>query len=253
MPYALNQRTFGVAPAFWMLPLSPVPHYDYDIIRQFWTGYEVTLYERAHSMPWLIPIFFGRTLWYFYLPVISALALAAAVLARRGPKVNAAFGIFACASIGLMLEKFPNAHYFAPATGAVLLLVMMGLQLLRVKAGRLALTAFAAVFFGMMALHAARLTGDEYPEREFTAHRLAALHFLAAQPGAHLVIVHYAPDHNVQDDWVYNRANIDASPVVWARDAGPAGNQELLDYYRARRVWTIEADAPGALPVPITK
>jgi hypothetical protein len=30
--------------------------------------------------------------------------------------------------------------------------------------------------------------------------------------------------------------------VVWARDMGPAKNQELLDYYPTRRVWTLRLD-----------
>jgi hypothetical protein len=30
--------------------------------------------------------------------------------------------------------------------------------------------------------------------------------------------------------------------VVWARDMGDADNQELLRYFRNRRVWRLDAD-----------
>jgi hypothetical protein len=45
------------------------------------------------------------------------------------------------------------------------------------------------------------------------------------------------------DEWVYNRADIDGSKVVWAREMDAADNLELTQYYRGRRVWLVEPDA----------
>jgi hypothetical protein len=250
MPYALNQRTYGIAPIFWMMPLGPAPVYRHDVVRRFWTIYEVSIYQRARSWPWLVPIFFVRTLWYYFVTAVSALALTAAVLLRRGRKVRMALAIVGVATAGLLLERFPNAHYFAPATGLVLLLVLLGVQYLRVKAGTLALMAFAVLFFGTAAIHASRLTPDEYPHQLFMAHRRSVIHRLESQGGRHLVIVRYGPDHDTLDDWGFNRADIDGSPIVWARDMGEAANRELLDYYKDRQVWLLEPDAPEPAPVP---
>ena len=65
---------------------------------------------------------------------------------------------------------------------------------------------------------------------------------LQNMPGKHLVIVHYAPDHSSHIDWIANRADIDASKIVWARDMGNPRNQELLLYFKDRRTWRVEAD-----------
>jgi hypothetical protein len=56
------------------------------------------------------------------------------------------------------------------------------------------------------------------------------------------VLVRYDSDHDPMLEWVYNGADIDNQKIVWARDMGPAENQELLDYYNTRRAWLLEAD-----------
>jgi len=40
--------------------------------------------------------------------------------------------------------------------------------------------------------------------------------------------------------------------TAWARDMGPAKNQELIDYYKQRRVWLVYADdkPPKLVPYP---
>jgi len=58
----------------------------------------------------------------------------------------------------------------------------------------------------------------------------------------HLVIVRYSATHQLGLDWVYNRADIDASKVVWARDMGRHQNVPLLTYFKGHRVWLVEPD-----------
>ncbi len=60
------------------------------------------------------------------------------------------------------------------------------------------------------------------------------------------MIVRYWGNHYPFDEWVYNAADIDDSQVIWARDRDPAGNPELIRYYRDRTVWLVEPDATPA-------
>ena len=57
-----------------------------------------------------------------------------------------------------------------------------------------------------------------------------------------MVLVRYSPNHNVVSEWVYNKADIDRSPVLWARDMGAEQNKELLEYFKDREVWLVEPD-----------
>lgn len=68
-------------------------------------------------------------------------------------------------------------------------------------------------------------------------------HWLERQSSPQLVLVRYAPSHNVNFEWVYNRADIMHSHVIWARDLGAEHNKLLLNLVPDRTIWLLEADA----------
>lgn len=161
--------------------------------------------------------------------------------------------------VALAIETWTMPHYFSPATGALYLLLLQGLrhlwrwQPVRRPLGKALVRAIPVLACGMILL---RVTAAgvhlpvESPWPRGNLDRSSILDNLDGQPGLHLVIVRYGLQHNLDREWVYNTSNIDATKVVWARDMGKDNNHELLQYFRGRRVWLVDADASGPRAVP---
>jgi hypothetical protein len=244
MPYSVYQEMYGASPVFWMMPPRAAPVYRHEVIRKFFEEWDKPFYDQARAFPPRVAlVFWLGTLPFFLTPVSAAAAFAAAFL-RRSRKVRMVLAILAVSIAGVLLERFSLAHYFAPATALVLVLVLLGVQFLGVRMGRRAVAIFAILFFagaGFQVVRGAR----ESQHQEFAVHRRDTIRRLESEGGRHLVVVRYGPNHDVHEEWVYNHADIDGSIVIWARDMGDARNRELLDYYRDRRVWLLEPDKPA--------
>jgi hypothetical protein len=73
---------------------------------------------------------------------------------------------------------------------------------------------------------------------------------LQRQGGKHLIVVRYAPTTINPVEWVYNAADIDRSPIVWARELGTTQDRDLLRYFGDRRVWLLEVNNRDIRLVP---
>lgn len=65
-----------------------------------------------------------------------------------------------------------------------------------------------------------------------------------------LVFVRYSPRHNVNFEWVFNRADLVDSHMIWARDLGTSHDGVLLKQFPTRTAWVIDADNPEPQLVP---
>jgi hypothetical protein len=160
-------------------------------------------------------------------------------------------------------------HYAAPITAAIYALVLEAMRHLRLwswrgkRAGLGMVRAIPVICVLLFLLRAAapqlhiptpvNRDNDWAGEQTHNLDRAQALRQLQALPGDQLVIVSYNRYHNTDNEWVYNRADIDRAKVVWARDMGDSGNAELIRYFPQRRVWLAEPDlAPPRLsPYPV--
>jgi hypothetical protein len=161
-----------------------------------------------------------------------------------------AFGFFILA---LAVETWTMPHYFAPATGLLYIILLQCMRHMRVWRWRVGQTGaglvrvvvvvcVSMVFLRVVAVLANAPIEPAWPRGNLN--RARVLRELEQKPGKHLVLVSYSPQHDVDDEFVYNRADIDNAKVVWAREMGTSDDAELLTYFHDRQVWTLNADDP---------
>ncbi len=65
---------------------------------------------------------------------------------------------------------------------------------------------------------------------------------------SHLILVEYQSGHNVNQEWVYNEADIPNAKIVWGRFASPELNQRLVTSYPNRKVWRLTVPSGSIEP-----
>lgn len=257
MPHALYDQQYVIAPMFLFLPLRPAPTYRHDSIRAIYTGWHLDLWRATRGAPFDVFLeklseaynfFFG--LWPLLIPPLVW------PYALKTPEEKATvlvlIGFMALALLPISGFQF---HYAAPIAGLLYLRLMQTLKRLFEwrPAGWVVGPALACVFAGLMVYQFANDVSGVVrfgpAVSPFSEARNAVVQQLARMPGRQLVLVRYSPQHVLDDEWVWNRADIDASQTVWAQDMG-AQNAELTAYYRDRKVWLLEADQQPARLVP---
>ncbi len=252
MTYQVNRETYATAPYFlWESP-RPEPVYRHAVMRDFYR-WELARFEEYRTLGGAAYRSWDKLLgsWKFYCGPLFTIPLLAFPWLWRDRKMR--FPIFASAFflLGLAVETWTMPHYVAPATGLIYLLLLQAMRHLRLwrwqgqQAGVALVRAIPAIACAMLLLRvgaAAAHTQIEPAWPRGNLDRMAIMRQLEAAPGRHLVLVSYGPHHDVDWEWVYNRADIDAAKVVWARDMGARDNQELLSYFHDRQVWHLNGD-----------
>src|SRR5262249_13914096 len=150
-----------------------------------------------------------------------------------------------------------NSHYAAPLTCAIFGLIvqsMRHLRLIRFRGAPVGRALSRAVVL-LLVLDTASNVGRRACDPllwpcQGDASRVFIENKLKQIPGKHLLLVRYSEDHNVHDEWVYNGADIDGAPVVWAREIDPQQTAKLYAYFNDRDVWLVEPDIDNTELLP---
>ena len=257
MTHQVNRQTYATAPYFlWQEP-RPEPQYHHKVMRDFYR-WELAQFEdnrtpggalldaRATNWP---------ELWQLYLGPALSLPLLAFPWILRDRRMRFPVVVLGVFVAGLSPQTWTLPHYFAPATSLLYLILMQCMRHLRLWKGRhcdLGAAAVRLVVVVSCAMCVLRVvaaishTAIEPAWPRGNLDRVAVIEQLNRYPGYHLVFVRigvtYGVQHDVDHEWVYNAADIDSAKVVWARDMGDGQNEELLDYFRDRRVWRLNGN-----------
>jgi hypothetical protein len=251
LPYQVHDETYAAARPFWWLPPRPEPAYRHQELRDLHVGWELPSHEAQRSLAGLwqgclskAAVLFQGYFPYalFQLPLLALPWLYRHTWTRRGLTL---LGLFA---VVLLSETWMHPHYAAPAAGLVFLLIVQGLRAVRLwrwrgrAVGCWLVWACFALFLASLPSYCTALT--RLPCTGWHAARARLLAELRQTGGRHVIFVRYQPGHSPHDEWVYNEADIDQAPVVWARELDAAQNQRLVEYFHDRRAWVLEADQP---------
>jgi hypothetical protein len=246
LPHVLDDRLHETIPLFVWQSYSPRVYAN----AQFDGFYNVWVVGKYHQPFVRLCWNKFRDWWVFFLGSFLAIPLVTLPWVLRDRRTRLPLVLFVWCGLGLFAVVYFEAHYAAPMAAAFFILLVQAMRHLRrwEVRGRpvgIFLTRLVVVLaiarVGMLAVGAYR-----HPLQDWSIYRARIVRQLEATPGKQLVIVRYAPDHNVHDEWVYNGADIDGGKVVWARDVPGRDLKPLLEYFRERRVWVLEADASPA-------
>lgn len=247
LPYALYEATYNPVPILTVgQNLGASRSYHHDELRRFFNDWCAEQWSRQRTWDGWWVYHRERLAWaasFFVGPLVLPLLMLPAVLRKRSNRI--ALGIVLSVVLVHLLTVGLQPHYAAPAFGALMLLVVEGLRRLalvrvggvRLGRGLVASTLLLVVLKLGVVAHARAVT-----EPGWEVERDGVATSLAATGERHLVVVRYALEHDLLEEWVANAADIEAAPVVWAREMRPESMRRLLADFRDRRVWLLEAD-----------
>jgi hypothetical protein len=290
MPFREYQAQYDPTPYFLWQQERPLPEYRHAEIKEWEVDIDLGAFRSAKTPVGLVinEVQKGMYLWAFYIgPYFTLLLAIAFVLLPHGYSWRNLSGptMFLLLALGIslfgfMLEVYFYPHYAAPVTCLFLALILVALRHLwgwrwHGKPTGQFLVRFVPVLTLLMML--ARLSASPLhlhskfgfspwlsrSDRTSPVGRSSVLEDLLQKPERQLVLVRYTgglydlPRHmpgmwppSGLWEWVYNSAEINDQKIIWAQDMGPAKNDELIRYYKDRRVWLLYADDQPPKLVP---
>jgi hypothetical protein len=274
LPYWEHAAQYDAAPVLLIQQPHELPYYRHDVIRQFHIDFEFRDYQQGRTYHGWLERSRGKLvmLWDAYLGYALTLPLLALpyVLKQSRSSRFAFLSCFFVIGIVVTIETWGLPHYVAPVAALVYVVVVQCFRRIALVSrwARWTVAAWLLVCLLIPAFSLAshqwesvfdRVTAGlpEYLVNElghWLLHREPAQWALArsnlerelkAEGGRHLVIVRYAPGHSVHEEWVNNEADIDAAPVVWAREMGSAGQARLRGCFKDRTIWLVEVGPEG--------
>lgn len=240
MPYFLHDAQYAVAPPFLWQEAAPKPEYATRELEEFWNGFAYELWAEQQTFEGFAKRARIKlvTWWSFFIGIPLSVALLGIPFALRRRWLSFGALVLACVGAGVLAVAYDLAHYMAPAAPWIVALCVGGLRAIAAWRPLRAKRRGRAVVLALLALLVAESVGRGLkrarPEHAFEFERARIERDLERRERKALVVVRYLEGHSVHDDWVFNRADLDATRVVWARDHGAAAHERLRACFPAR-------------------
>ena len=250
LAYQLHEVKYGVAPLsiFQSEKVPEMSQWPADApptFRSFHYGWSIDSYrKRNHFAGWcgavaerlyVVAHFWG---WIFCLVAVM-------MLSHRGKAFRPMAAVIAVALLAGTFVPWYFAHYFAPSLVWLVILTTAGFRhiITRTATDR---ASVRLCFVTLLLVQSIMMTREVVQAIArpiiWSDQRQRLVDDLTQCGGQHLILVRYHANHNVHHEWVYNGADLENSPVVWARSWRPDLDERLLSHYRGRSVWLLQLD-----------
>lgn len=249
IPYRLSQKVYGVPQNLILQPTVPEPeHLTLEQHRMYLYQRDAKEYASKHPTQNLVQtllviytFFVGP--WWLY-PLLIAFFF-------NDFQTRLAALILICGVLWSSLYSAIFSQYFAAYSCVLVALTVRGLMVLfSLKPFGMRIGQGIAIFLiaGGLFAAVARVPMSRYREERslFPVVRTEAESELTRRDGPHVAFIRYGPTHTIHAEWVYNTADIDASPIVWCRSGSPEDDLEVMRYYPSRRYWLIDVEGFSA-------
>lgn len=247
LPYQLSQKVYGVPQSLlWQKPIAEPPLHVAEFKEMYWWQ------RRAKDLGVARP---GRQLtrnlliaWRLFLGPWYSLPMVLVVFLCKDRRVALGGGIITVVLLVSIVYPFFFPHYIAAYSCVIFFLTLRGMMTLRHW-------SFRGIAAGPLVLLFLTMGGAitdlrVFPFDEILLHghgRQAGLRVQVSDKllrfgGRHVVFVRYGANHNFKDEWIYNSADVDASPIVWCRAIDATGDTEVTQYYKDRKFWVADVD-----------
>jgi hypothetical protein len=261
LPYQVNRATYAVEGYFiWQAPRA-APLYRNQAMADYYDGWERMIFEYRKTVLGFTELCLRKltSAWQFYLGPALTLPILVLPVVFKDRGMRDLLVVSGICILALFVEVWSLPQYSAPAAAAILAICIQALRHVRlwqwkgrpvglalVRMIPLVCLAMLGIRIGISAFHLPVILGGANTWAtawSVPLGRARILSDLESHPGSHLVLVRYGPNHDPLREYVYNGADIDGSRVVWAREMSRQQNRALLEYFRGRQAWVLEADA----------
>jgi hypothetical protein len=250
LPYHLSQQTDGVPQSFlWQKPIEE-PGFRFAESKEMYRWQREARDQLTRHPIGQLGVVLYKT-WYWFVTPWYSLPILLLAFVVKDRQVILAGALMACALTASALYPFFFPHYIAAYSCVIFFLIIRGMMTLsrwtfrnRVVGPPIALfLMFGGVLMGLRVIPPKAILGLSHDVRQPDL-RAQVSNRLMRLGGRHVMFVRYGATHSFHNEWVYNAANIDASPVVWCRASDNGDDTEVTRYYKDRQFWlaNVEVD-----------
>jgi hypothetical protein len=248
LPQQLEQQVHGTPQSLlWQKPIEEPPLRFAELKEMYWWQREAK--DRASKQPvHHLGLILYKT-WGGFVTVWYSLPIALLVFVLQDRQVILGGGMMACAIAVSSLYPFFFTHYLAAYSCVMFFLILRGMMTLYdwsfrgTVVGPLAVLflMFGGLLMGLRIVPLRAIVGLA-PNTHQATLRAQVSDRLMRFGGRNVIFVRYGANHDFRREWVYNAADIDASPIVWCRATDSIDESEVTRYYKNRHFWIATVD-----------